>query len=80
MNEPVYATHDPCLASFVRSQGVPVVGAKRLSSKKVEYSFRADRELHALLRLYWRRAQVLLAPADLFDAYREVKGLCQGRT
>ncbi len=73
MTAPHYTTHDPYLASFAVSQGIPLAGCKRLGPKKVEFRFEAGPRLHGLLRLYWSGVPVFIAPAQLLAALRHLK-------
>jgi hypothetical protein len=68
-----YRTTDPYLAAFIVSQGATLAGCRRLTPKKVEYRFVADRRLHWLLQLYWSDQPVLLTPSLLFTALRHLK-------
>jgi hypothetical protein len=69
----LYKTNDPYLASFILSEHAVFVGCRRLGPKTVEYSFVADRTLHALLRVYWSGRLILIVPARLMDALRFLK-------
>jgi len=73
MITPLYKTTDTYLSSFLRSQGGLLVGCQRLTPKKVEFWFVADRRLHGLLRLYWSGEPVLLVPYRLLEALRRLK-------
>ena len=73
MTEPQYMTTDPYLASFIVSEVIALVGCKRLSPKKLEFRFVADRTLHNLLRLYWSGVPIPVAPCRLFAALRCLK-------
>lgn len=73
MSTPVYACQDPYLSSFLLSQGASLVGQQRLGPKTVEFRFLSDERLHQLLRLYWSRQEILVVPARLFDALRQLK-------
>lgn len=68
-----HRTTDAYLASFLLSQGALLADSERLTPKKVEYRFAADRRLHGLLRLYWSEAPVLLVPSRLLNAHRLLK-------
>lgn len=73
LSDPLYVTTDWYLASFVLSQGVPLVGYRRIAPKRVVFSFPADPRLHGLLRLYWSVEPVLVVPVFLFEAHRRLK-------
>jgi len=73
MTAPHYTTTDPCLASFVLSEGAVLADWRRVGPKKVAFHFVADRSLHQLLRLYWSAEPVPVAPSRLFAALRLLK-------
>lgn len=73
MTDPLYATNDPYLASFLLNQGSVLAGYTRLGPKRVEFRFVADQKLHGLLRLYWSGTRIPLVPARLFAALRTLK-------
>lgn len=68
-----YVTTDWYVASFVLSQGIPLVAWRRVSPKVVEFHFPAGPRLHGLLRLYWACAPTVVVPAWLFAAHRRLK-------
>lgn len=70
---PQHTTTDWYLASFVLSQGIPLLGWRRLGPKKVEFRFLAGQRLHDALRLYWACVPTIVVPADLFAAHRRLK-------
>ena len=73
MIAPHHRTTDTALASFLLSQGAVLASGQRLTPKKVEFRFVADRRLHGLLRLYWSKEPVLLVPSRLMEAHRCLK-------
>lgn len=73
MSASQYKTTDTALSSFLLSQGAVLAGCQRVTRKKVEFRFVADRRLHGLLRLYWSNEPVLLVPARLMKAHRHLK-------
>lgn len=73
MTAPRYATIDPYLAAFLVCEGATLAGMRRITDKKVEYTFAAGSRLHVLLRTYWRGEPILVSPFRLFAAYRVVK-------
>ncbi len=73
MTTPLYKTTDRYLAAFLYFRAAVLLSFRRIGPKKVEFSFRADAELHELLRLYWSRRLTPLIPADLFVAYHRLK-------
>jgi hypothetical protein len=73
MTGPLHRTCDTYLASFLTSQKAVLAGCTRLSPKKVEFRFVADRRLHDLLRLYWSGEPVWLVPSRLLEAHRTLK-------
>jgi hypothetical protein len=75
----LHLTRDPYLASFLISQEAILAGLRRVSPKKVEFSFVADRRLHQLLRLYWSEQPVWVEPAKFFRAHRELKNRSRTR-
>ena len=68
-----HKTTDTYLASFLLSQGAPLADCRRLGPKRVEFCFVADERLHGLIRLYWSGEPVLLVPAKLLGALRQLK-------
>lgn len=69
----IYATNDPYLAAFLLAETRHLLGKRRFSIKRVEYYFQANRELHSLIRTYWRGGAILMRPAALFDAFTYLK-------
>lgn len=73
MNAAYHRTTDTYLASFLLSQRAVLASCQRISPKKVEFRFLADRRLHGLLRLYWSEVPVLLVPSRLLETHRYLK-------
>lgn len=73
MTDPQYTTSDWYLAAFVLSQGIALTGCRRVAPKKVEFSFLASEQVHAILRRYWRDEPTVLVPSRLFAAHRRLK-------
>ena len=73
MNQSLYTTNDPYLASFVISEGGVLAGCQRLGPKKVEFRFVPDRQLHEILRVYWSRLPIHVTPYCLYAALRFLK-------
>lgn len=65
MIDALYTTTDAHLSAFLVNEGARFVGLDRLSSKRVLFSFIADRELHVLLRRYWSGDPIPLVPSRL---------------
>lgn len=70
-----HTTTDRYLASFLCFRGAVLLSHRRLGPKKVEFSFRADQQLHDLLRLYWSGQLTPVIPADLFACLHRLKCL-----
>jgi len=75
MTSAEYKTTDRYLASFLAFRGSALTGHRRVGPKKVEFRFRADPELHELLRLYWSGRLTPLIPAELFSSFHRLKCL-----
>lgn len=73
MTEPHHITTDWYLASFILSQGIPLLRWRRIGPKKVEFRFPAGQQLHDALRLYWAGVPMFVVPAELFAAHRRLK-------
>lgn len=61
------------LASFLYCRGAALLGCVRLRPKKYLFHFRADQELHALLRVYWNRTLTPVIPSLLLDTPQRLK-------
>jgi hypothetical protein len=70
-----YATTDIYLAAFLCHRGGRLLNLRRRTQKKVEFSFAADAELHALLRLYWGGRLTPVVPWEMFLCLRRLKNL-----
>jgi hypothetical protein len=79
MSSPSYTTNDAHLSSFLLSEGCPLICAKRLGPKRVEFRFAADRTLHELVRLYWSGQVIQVSPLRLFGALRQLKSRPRNR-
>ena len=79
MSSPEYVTTDLHLASFLYCRGAALVGCTRLRPKKYQFRFAADRDLHALLRLYWSGALTPVIPAVLLATPQRLKSRALAR-
>ena len=75
MMTPQYMTTDRYLASFLCFRAAVLLSYRRVGPKTVEYCFRADEELHELLRLYWSGQLTPVIPAQLFATLHRLKCL-----
>ena len=73
MSSPIHRTTDVFLASFLHSERRLLLNSRRVTDKKVEFSFSADESFHRLLRSYWSGEPLYCVPSRLFDSYRTLK-------
>ena len=74
-----YETSDVYLASFLLCQGAVLADCERVSPRRFAFRFRADAQLHDLLRRYRLNTPVALVPLALFAALRELKSITRGK-